>query len=335
MKESTIGIGMIGAGGIAKSRHLPNLLKLKDVKLVAVANRNIENAQQAAEEFGFEKVYEQWTDVIDDPNVQAVFICTPPYMHAEMTLYALEKGKHVFSQARMAMDLQDAQSMIEADNRSKLTTMLCPPPHYMGVEAYVLEQISQGLIGQVRHVVLSHPTDLFLNPDLPLHWRQRKDLQGINILDVGIMGEVMSKWFGSIQQVHALAKTWVSQRKPDSEGKREVELPDSCTILGEFANGATLTALFSGSVKGGISQMRIHGSLGTITCYPFAHHIDVNTGQGEERIEIADELIKEWSVEEDFIKAIKEGKKGYPSFIQGIDYMTFTQSVMESAGCIE
>src|SRR5690554_5452940 len=121
--DKKIKIGMIGAGGIAKSRHLPALLKIEEVELFAVANRRVENAKQVAEEYGFQVVLEHWEEVVRHPKVDAVFICTPPYMHREITIKALEQGKHVFCQARMALDLQDAALMLEADRKTSLTTM--------------------------------------------------------------------------------------------------------------------------------------------------------------------------------------------------------------------
>lgn len=334
METVPVNIGIIGAGGIAISRHLPNLAKLPEVRFVAVANRSVDNAKRVAEQFGFDRVYEDWKSVIDDSDVQAVFICTPPYMHAEMTRYAIAKGKHVFCQARMALDLEDAKTMWEADQQSSLTTMLCPGPNYMSVEAYVLELIADGKIGEIRHVLLTHPSDMFADPEQPLHWRQRKNLQGINVLDVGIMGELLAKWFGPISQVEARAKTWVAQRQPDADGHTQVELPDSCTVIGEFSSGAMLTALFTGAVKGGASRMSIHGTLGTITCFPFEKHILINTGNGDERLEVEVDSEKLWTVEADFIQAIKSGTKGYPSFQEGLAYMGFTQAVMESAGWV-
>ncbi|MCC2684033.1 MAG: afr 5 [Paenibacillaceae bacterium] len=324
----SVKIGMIGAGGIARSHHLPNLLKLGNVELVAVANRTAQSGYEAAKRFGFRKVYETWHDVVDDPEVDAVFICTPPYLHAKASLYALQKKKHVFCQARMAMDLQQAKQMLDADEKLSLTTMLCPAPHYMTVRPYVLQLIRDGLIGEVRHIAVSHPASTFLNANQPLHWRQRRDLQGINALDVGIMGEVLIRWFGPLAHVQSMGTTWVRCRLPDAEGRTEAELPDSVMVIGRFESGSQLTALFSGAVKGGRSQMAIHGSEGTITCFPTGSIVIVNTGEGDERVEVPEDMQGRWTVEQDFIDAIRHGRKGSPSFRDGVQYMAFTHSVI-------
>ncbi|WP_028548062.1 Gfo/Idh/MocA family protein [Paenibacillus sp. UNC451MF] len=325
-----IRIGMIGAGGIAKSRHLPNLKQIEGVELTAVANRRYENAQQAAEQFGFRKAYRIWQEVVDDSEVNAVFICTPPILHKEISEYCISKGKHVFSQARMALNLDEALEMLKQDESTDLTTMLCPPPNYMKVEPYVMQVLQDGELGEVRHVHLTHPSSQYADAQKPLYWRQRADLQGINVLDVGIMGEVLNKWFGSLQSLCADGRIWVEERPKDSEGKSRVELPDSVTVLGQFAKGPLLTALFTGAVLGGSGQLTIYGSKGTLTCYPEGTHVVLNTGGGERKVEVPDALRKEWTVEQDFIQAVRNGTKGNPSFTDGARYMAFTQAIMDS-----
>ncbi|WP_127587731.1 Gfo/Idh/MocA family protein [Paenibacillus koleovorans] len=325
-----IKIGMIGAGGIATKKHLPELLKLSDVELTAVANRSTSSAAQAAELFGFKRVYEQWTEVIDDPEVNAVFVCTPPYLHSTAVEYALQQGKHVFCQARMAMDLQDAVWMAEMERGTHLTTMLCPPPHYMAVEPSILALVDHHEIGDIRHISISHPTKKFIRSNSPLPWRQRKDIQGINALEIGVAAEVLLKWFGPVSRLGAIGKNWIDQYAPDPEGYTKPELPDTVSIVGQFASGALLTALFTGVVQGGREHMTIYGSEGTITCFPHETYYMLNRGGGEQRVDVPLEQQGRWSVEQDFIEAVRTGKKGTPNFSTGLEYMRFTQTVMDA-----
>lgn len=125
-------------------------------------------------------------------------IGTPPYLHAEVTARALERGKHVFCEARMANELDAGLRVLAADRQSQMTTMLCPAPHYMSVDRHIRGLLSDGHIGQVRHVVVEHAGGVVADPEAPLHWRQRSDLNGINALDIGIVAEVLLRWFGPI-----------------------------------------------------------------------------------------------------------------------------------------
>src|SRR5215207_6202500 len=137
MAGERVGIGFIGAGGIAKQRHLPGLQKVPGVEFVSVANRRRESAEQVAGEWGFKSVRDDWRQVLDDPAVDAVFIATPPYLHKEATLAALKAGKHVFCQARMAMNYADAKEMYDASQKSDRTTALCVAPHYLNGQRVV------------------------------------------------------------------------------------------------------------------------------------------------------------------------------------------------------
>src|SRR6185369_1647321 len=107
-----IGIGMIGAGSISRMRHVPGLKAIPGVELVGVVNRSAESSRQAAQEFGFAKTYPDWRALLDDSAVDAVVVATWPYLHAPVTLAALDAGKHVLTQARMAMNGDEAHEML-------------------------------------------------------------------------------------------------------------------------------------------------------------------------------------------------------------------------------
>jgi predicted dehydrogenase len=97
-----IGIGMVGAGSIARARHVPGFKAIPGVELVGVVNRTPESSRQAADELGFPCTYRDCRELLDDPEVDAVVVATWPYLHAPVTLAALDGGKHVLTQSRMA-----------------------------------------------------------------------------------------------------------------------------------------------------------------------------------------------------------------------------------------
>jgi predicted homoserine dehydrogenase-like protein len=94
-------VGIIGAGGNTKLRHIPNLLEIPGVQLRTVCNRSLGSSRAAAEAFGIPGATDSWRQVIDDPDIDAVVIGTWPYMHATLTCAALAAGKHVLCEARM------------------------------------------------------------------------------------------------------------------------------------------------------------------------------------------------------------------------------------------
>ncbi|MGZ5504485.1 MAG: Gfo/Idh/MocA family protein, partial [Chthoniobacterales bacterium] len=94
--RSKLRLGIIGAGAIVRDRHLPGLRKHSDVEIVAVSNSSYESAQKFCEENAPEAVpMQNWADLLAIPDIDIVWIGTPPYMHSAVTISALEAGQHV------------------------------------------------------------------------------------------------------------------------------------------------------------------------------------------------------------------------------------------------
>ncbi len=101
----TIRIGLVGAGGNTRLRHIPGLQKIAGVEIASVANRSRASSERVAQEFGIPRIHDRWTDLVNDPDIDAVMIGTWPYLHCPITLAALDAGKHVLTEARIAMIL--------------------------------------------------------------------------------------------------------------------------------------------------------------------------------------------------------------------------------------
>ena len=124
-----------GGGGNTTKLHIPGLKKQAGVEIVAVANRTRESGQRVASEFGIAKVHDDWRALLDDDGIDAVCIGTWPYMHSTMLVAALEAGKHVLCEARMAMDHDDARDMLDAARRHpSLTAQIVPAPHTLAFD---------------------------------------------------------------------------------------------------------------------------------------------------------------------------------------------------------
>ncbi len=119
MKE-TILVGIIGTGGIAGGKHMPALSKLEGVEMTAFCDIEEAKAQQAAKRFGTPtaKVYADYRELLKDPTIDVVHVLTPNDSHAEITIAALEAGKHVMCEKPMAKKAADARRMLEAARRT-------------------------------------------------------------------------------------------------------------------------------------------------------------------------------------------------------------------------
>ena len=109
-----IRIGIAGAGKIVRDEHVPRFRAIEGVELVGVANRTRESSERAAAEMGLGRAYADWGELVEDPDIDAVLVGTWPYLHAPVTVAALEFGKHVLTEARMASSADAARSMLAA-----------------------------------------------------------------------------------------------------------------------------------------------------------------------------------------------------------------------------
>ncbi|GGH73567.1 putative dehydrogenase [Pullulanibacillus pueri] len=118
-------LGIIGCGGIANGKHLPSLAKVEQAEIVAFCDLVVERAEKAAQEYGVEeaKVYTDYKELLQDGSIDVIHVCTPNASHAEISIAALESGKHVMCEKPMAKTSAEAQKMVEAAKRTgkKLT----------------------------------------------------------------------------------------------------------------------------------------------------------------------------------------------------------------------
>ncbi len=123
--DKKLKIGIIGCGGIANGKHMPNLAKIPEVEMVAFCDIVLERAEKAKAAYGTEdaKVYLDYHDLLKDESIDIVHVLTPNREHAPITIDALEAGKHVMCEKPMAKTAAEAEAMLEAAKRTgkKLT----------------------------------------------------------------------------------------------------------------------------------------------------------------------------------------------------------------------
>ena len=326
-----IRIGIVGAGGIVKSRHLPALKAMPEVDIVAVCNSSLESSQCfCSEHLPTAEPMEHWPQLVSRDDIDAVWVGTTPHLHSEITCYALRAGKHVFCQARMATDLAEAQLMWEASmSNPDLVAMLCPPPYGMKGDATMKRLLKEGTIGKPHHVILHSMNAGWLDAAAPAHWRQRVEISGLQVLTFGIYVEVIQRWLGDIVAVQADGGIVYPQR-----GEYEVEIPDYLDVLCAFRNGARGNMTFSGvAAHAPQDAVEIYGSEGTLN-YNFVTD-EIRLGKRNtdmQTIAIPADEAKEWTVERDFINAVLDpsAPRPKPDFLEGIKYMRVVQAAAES-----
>ena len=335
MASEGIRVGLIGAGKNTRDRHIPGFQKVDGLDITAVANRSLESGQVVADQFNIPNVYANWQDLLEDPGIDAVCIGTWPYMHRTLTLAALESGKHVLCEARMATSAQEAQEMLDASRlRPDLTAQIVPSPLSFKIDKLLQDKISESYIGDIIGVSVQSLGNNFMDRDGPMHWRNDRDLSGYNILNMGIWYEAMIRWVGRATSVTAMTKINVSSRKDEDGNVNSISIPDHVNILAQLANGAQANMHFSAVT--GLSSgngVWIYGSEGTL-------HVDgaMNVYGGRRGDDKLDEIPNPeegqafWRVEEEFCNAIRGLEKiTRTPFDVGLHYMEFTEAVTRSA----
>ena len=339
-----IRVGLIGAGANTRSRHIPGLLAQADVEIVAICNRRPESTRAVAREYNIPRMYASWEHIVADPDVDAVVIGTWPYLHCPITLAALRAGKHVLTEARLSMNAAEAHSMLKAAKQHpRLVTQVVPSPYGLPGHEVMKELIDGGYLGELREVLVYSFNAFYADPDAPLSWRQDAALSGYNMLSLGIIHETLSRWLPQPVQLQAQLHAHLATRiDPEGGVRRPVGTPDSVQIFAVLANGARATYHFSGVTPFG-QMVAIHllGTEGAL-CYDLLtdriHGASRRAGQAPmpaaamPEIAIPPAKRREWTVEADFVAAIRDGQPiQFTTFESGVAYMEFTEAVARSA----
>ena len=327
------GIGMVGAGGIARARHVPGFRAIPGVELVGVVNRSPESSRTAAAEFGFGRTYRTWRDLIDDPDVEAVVVATWPYLHAPITLAALDAGKHVLTQARMAMNGDEADEMLAASlEHPELTAMVVPSPFTLWADRAVQRLLSEGAVGTLRSVRVWYGGSVSRGQADP--WRRLRRLSGNNAMSLGIVYEAIARWLGHATAVDARTEVFETTM-PGPDGVVHTDVPDYVAVLAEFPGRVHATIeIASYAAFGGSNSVLLFGSTGTLRVDLADQRLEIATAvdPAMRPVEIRPEERADWRVEAEFIGAIRgEEEVRLTDFETGVRYMRFTDAVVESA----
>lgn len=339
-----IRIGLIGAGGNTRARHIPGLLAIDAVELAAVCNRRPESTRAAAREFNIPSAFDTWEQLVADPDLDAIVIGTWPYLHCAITVAALAAGKHVLTEARLSMNAAEAHHMLTiAQQHAPLVTQVVPSPLGLKGHAVMKELIADGYLGELREVQVCSFGAPLADPEAPLSWRQDATLSGFNMLTLGILHETLMRWAPPPIEVQAQVHAHVATRiDPQSGVSRPVGTPDSVQVLAILANGARATYHLSGVTPfGQMATIQLFGSEGVLSYDLISDRIRGTSRRSGttaarmadlEEIPISAAKERTWTVEADFIAAIREGRPiEFTTFEAGVAYMEFTEAVARSA----
>lgn len=334
--ESNLRIGVIGAGANTKLKHIPGFQAIEGVSVDVVCNRSEESSRRAADEFGIPRIAADWESVVNDPEIDAICIGTWPYRHAPMSIAALNAGKHVLTEARMAMDATQAREMLETSVRhSHLVAQVVPSPFTLAWDATIIDMLRSGELGELREVAFNKTLPGNANRETPLSWRQDIEYSGNNTIMLGIYYEVVQRWLQrDPMRVWASGAIFTRNRFDEEKGREvEVKIPDTITCHAVYEDGLRLSGYMSGVMHGANwDGYLISGSKGTLRLDLVEKKLFHTTlGGAEVEVEVPEEKKADWRVEADFVDSIRDNKPvTLTNFEDGLAYMKFTDAAIES-----
>lgn len=335
MADQPIRVGVIGAGANTRSRHIPGLQAIEGVHVVAVCNRSEASGRKAADEFGIERVVTDPEAIFSSDDVDAVVVGTWPYRHREFVVRALDAGKHVLTEARMAMDAAEAREMLAASRgHPGLVAQIVPSPLDLRSWRTIRRLATDGALGHVREAHVNVLTAGSLNPAAPLHWRERRDYSGTNTMTLGLYIEAVHRWLGPTKRVLADGAVWVTERIDPETGKpHAIDVPDSLGVLAVMESGARVDYRVSAvtHAPAGPNGVSVYGSKGTLHWQAGDRMTLALAGGEAQTLEPDPGTAGEWRVEADFIDSIRNGTPvTLTNFEDGLLYMRVTEAIARS-----
>ncbi|MGB1894419.1 MAG: Gfo/Idh/MocA family protein [Candidatus Puniceispirillaceae bacterium] len=275
MKE--IGVGVIGTGFMGKAHSIAYSASASVFgtglrpRLEVVCDLSPGRAQTRATDLGFSRYSSDWREVINDPAVELISVCTPNDTHAEISIAALKAGKHVWCEKPMSTSLADSTAMREMAASSAAKTIIGYNYTKNPAVTHARRLIEEGRIGRVSGFFCRYDVDNEADGNRPWSWRMSRDKSGTgangdvlsHVISVGhyLTGSVISKVVGDIAIIHPQRAD-----EADPATQKTVDNDDMVSALVSFENG----------VKGHIGASRVtwgrkcglrwevHGTEGTI-----------------------------------------------------------------------
>ncbi len=272
-------IGMIGYGFMGRAhsnayKRLNDFFPVEHRPVLKVASaRNPEKAKAFADNWGYERVETDWKKVVTADDVDLIDVCTPNHMHRDIVLAAAEAGKMICCEKPLAMNVGEAEEMVNAVQKAGVMNMVWY--NYRRVPAISLaKQISdEGRIGKAFHYRATYLQDWTISEDVPQGgagtWRLDVDVAGS-----GVTGDLLAHsidtamWLnGPITRVTASTKTFVKERMHADSGQvQPVGIDDACMFLADFTNGSMGTFESSRYARGrkNYNTFELNGADGSV-----------------------------------------------------------------------
>jgi predicted dehydrogenase len=364
-------IGLIGTGFMGRTHSngynrvdnfFPELQYSPVLK--AVCSRNKEKVQAFADQWGYESIETDWKALIARNDIDAVDICTPNDMHAEIAIAAAKAGKMILCEKPLARSLSESKGMVDAVEKARVNNTVWYNYRRLPAVSLAKQIIDSGKLGKIFHYRANFLQDWTISADVPqggtAAWRLDAEAAGS-----GVTGDLLAHcidtamWLnGGIRDVSAVTETFIKERMHQVTGKvQKVGIDDACIFHCHFDNGSLglfestryargHKALYTFEING--EHASIRWDLHDLNRLEYFDHRDESIVRGWRSIHVTDgdqPYMDKWWVPglgigyehsfihqvADFLKSLETGQPCHPTFQDAYETQKVCEAVIDSA----
>ncbi|MFQ5859778.1 MAG: Gfo/Idh/MocA family protein [Anaerolineae bacterium] len=260
-----IRVGVIGTG-YGSSVHLPSYQQHHAFEVTAVCARTEESARRAAEKFDIKWWTTDYEALCASDRVDVVSIASPPGLHYDMAMAALQNGKHAVVEVGFTCSYEQAKALAEKAQETDLIGVPAFVLRFAPARRYVTKLIQKGYLGEPRLARFDFLAGMLNNPGFPYGWLMDKEAGGGMMAGFGSHAIDSARlWIGEFAAVDAMLTNFVSDRfDPEVGRKVPVTADDTCLMNAVFSSGALGQFMTTGVAHMGRSGVQLYGSNGTL-----------------------------------------------------------------------
>ena len=225
-QDNRIRWGILGCARVAEAVVIPGIKLSRNGRALAIASRSLDKAKTFAKKFGIERAYASYEELLDDPDVQAVYLPLPNSMHMEWTLRAAEKGKNILCEKPLASNAEQARKMVQICESKDVLLMEAFAHRFHPQNVLVKELIQQGRIGKVLRITSVHNS----GPPEASNIRLSKELAGGALGDKGSYCINTARFILESEPASVYAQVWYSQSGVDERVVAEMTFPSNAVL---------------------------------------------------------------------------------------------------------
>ena len=225
-------------------------LQAAGLDVVAVCQRNQDEARAVANQYGIPRIYADWEVLVASPDLDLVTIAAPPHLHLPMTKKALRLGKHVICEKPLARTVEEARLMVRLAREARGRAMIGFNWRFTAGMQKMKTLVDQGFLGRLLHATGAWYGQRYADAAAPLSWRNERELAGVGALgDAGVHVIDALRWLGGeFRQVSGM--TGIAYPGRELVPGKPLSIDDHCGFLGILDSDAHVTVTLSRVARG-------------------------------------------------------------------------------------